>query len=122
MKNFAEIKYVPKGWGYEKWIVNKDEYCGKILWFSKGKKCSWHYHKIKDEVFYVRKGKLLVRYGLDKDMTKCDEVVLMPGDNFHVPIGLIHQMEAIEETEMFEFSTKHRDSDSYIVVEGDIII
>jgi hypothetical protein len=31
-------------------------------------------------------------------------------------------MEAIEETEMFEFSTKHRDSDSYRVLEGDVII
>ena len=23
------MKYVEKGWGYEKWIVNKEEYCGK---------------------------------------------------------------------------------------------
>ena len=38
MKNFSEIKFVPKGWGYEKWIVNKEEYCGKILFFVKGKK------------------------------------------------------------------------------------
>ena len=42
-------------------IVNKEEYCGKILFFVKGKKCSWHYHKIKDEVFYIREGKLLVK-------------------------------------------------------------
>ena len=70
MKNFSEIKFVPKGWGYEKWIVNKEEYCGKILWFAKGKKCSWHYHKLKDEVFYIRKGKLLVAYGYDEDIKK----------------------------------------------------
>ena len=38
--------YVPKGWGYEHWIVNKKEYCGKILFFKKGKRCSWHYHKL----------------------------------------------------------------------------
>ena len=25
------IKYVPKGWGFEKWIVNCEEYCGKLL-------------------------------------------------------------------------------------------
>ena len=29
------IKFVPKGWGYEKWIANGPEYCGKIL-FVKG--------------------------------------------------------------------------------------
>ena len=46
----VEMKFVPKGWGFEKWIVNKPEYCGKLLYFVKGKRCSWHYHKIKDEV------------------------------------------------------------------------
>ena len=43
------IKFVKKGWGYEKWIVNKDLYCGKLLFFNAGKKCSWHYHVKKDE-------------------------------------------------------------------------
>jgi mannose-6-phosphate isomerase-like protein (cupin superfamily) len=52
-----EIKHVDKGWGYEKWIVNKEEYCGKLLFFNKDKRCSWHYHKIKDEVFYLQSGK-----------------------------------------------------------------
>ena len=49
-----------KGWGYELWIVNNNLYCGKILHFNKGKKCSWHYHKIKQETFYVQKGKLKI--------------------------------------------------------------
>ena len=62
----SEIKIVPKGWGYEKWIVNTDEYCGKLLHFIKGKKCSWHYHILKDETFYLQEGKLLVKYS-DKD-------------------------------------------------------
>jgi hypothetical protein len=42
------IKFVPKGWGFEKWIVNCEEYCGKLLYFVKGKRCSWHYHELKD--------------------------------------------------------------------------
>ena len=25
----SKIKFVPKGWGFEKWIVNNKEYCGK---------------------------------------------------------------------------------------------
>ncbi|BCU98886.1 MAG: hypothetical protein CM15mV24_1110 [Bellamyvirus sp.] len=52
-----EIKHVPKGWGYEKWIVNTEEYCGKLLFFNEGKRCSWHYHKLKDETFYLQSGK-----------------------------------------------------------------
>jgi len=113
------IKHVPKGWGYEKWIVNKSEYCGKLLYFEKGKKCSWHYHKIKDEVFYVQSGKILVKYSDDENITIANEIVLNPGDNFHVYRGLKHQMIALEDTELFEFSTQHFDEDSHRIVKGD---
>jgi len=119
MKNFSEIKFVSKVWGYEKWIVNKEEYCGKILFFIKDKKCSWHYHKIKDEVFYIRKGRLMVWYSEEEDLTKSKSVILEPGDNFYVKPGLKHQMMGIEDTEMFEFSTQHFDEDSYRVIKGD---
>ena len=39
------------------WIHNSEEYCGKLLFFNQGKRCSWHYHKLKDEVFYLQSGK-----------------------------------------------------------------
>jgi hypothetical protein len=42
-----------------------------------------------------------------------------PGDNFHVYRGLRHRMIAIEDSELFEFSTQHFDSDSYRVEKGD---
>ena len=28
-------KFVPKGWGWEKWIANSHEYCGKLLFIKK---------------------------------------------------------------------------------------
>ena len=93
------IKYVPKGWGFEKWIVNCSEYCGKLLYFVKGKKCSWHYHKLKDEVFYIQSGKVIVRYSTGDDITRASERLLGPGD--------------------FEFSTQHFDSDSHRIIKGD---
>lgn len=113
------IKHVPKGWGYEKWIVNNDRYCGKLLFFNKGKKCSWHYHKIKDEVFYIQSGKIRVLYSMSDDIYAAQETILNPGDNFHVYTGLRHQMIALEDTELFEFSTQHFDSDSYRIIKGD---
>jgi len=114
-----EIKFVSKGWGYEKWIVNKPEYCGKLLYFEKGKRCSWHYHKIKDEVFYIQSGKILVKYSDDDHLEKANEKILTKGDNFHVYTGLRHQMIALENTELFEFSTQHFDEDSYRIKKGD---
>tara|TARA_R100000008_G_scaffold398_1_gene406 strand:+ start:25579 stop:25920 length:342 start_codon:yes stop_codon:yes gene_type:complete len=113
------MKIVEKGWGYEKWIVNKEEYCGKLLFFNQGKRCSWHYHILKDEVFYVQSGKLLIKYSDNDDIDTANELVLNQGENFHVHRGLRHQMIALEETELFEFSTEHFDSDSYRVIKGD---
>ncbi len=113
------IKFVPKGWGFEKWIHNSNLYCGKLLYFVKHKKCSWHFHKIKDEVFYVQSGKIIVRYSEADDIKKCKSIILEKGDNFHVPKGLRHQMEALEDTELFEFSTQHFDSDSHRITKGD---
>ena len=113
------IKLVPKGWGYEKWVVNCEEYCGKVLYMEKGKKCSWHYHVLKDEVFYVQSGKLLVRYSEDDDIEEATVITLDKGQNFHVYRGLRHQMFALEDTELFEFSTHHLDSDSYRIIKGD---
>ena len=119
MLNSSEIKFVPKGWGYEKWIVNKPEYCGKLLFFKNGKRCSWHYHKIKDEVFYLQSGKLMVYYSDGDEIENAEQKILLPGDNFHVYVGLRHKMVALEDSELFEFSTQHFDEDSYRVMKGD---
>ena len=119
MKTSLPIKFVPKGWGFEKWIVNNEEYCGKLLYFVKGRRCSWHYHVLKDEVFYIQSGKMLVKYSEDDDLDNAQELILERGDNFHVYRGLRHQMLALEDTELFEFSTQHFDSDSYRIQKGD---
>ena len=92
METSLPVKYVPKGWGFEKWIVNKEEYCGKLLYIVKDRKCSWHYHKLKDEVFYVQSGKILLKYSEDDDLNGASHTILGPGDSFHVYRGLRHQM------------------------------
>ena len=46
-------------------------------------------------------------------------IVLKKGDYFHIPVGLKHQMCALEDTELFEFSTQHFDDDSYRIEKGD---
>ncbi len=119
MKTSLPMKHVEKGWGWERWIVNCDEYCGKLLYFDNGKRCSWHYHKLKDEVFYLQSGLMMVYYSENDDLTKAEQQLLTAGDNFHVYRGLRHQMVAFQDSELFEFSTTHFDSDSYRIVKGD---
>jgi quercetin dioxygenase-like cupin family protein len=113
------MKTVSKGWGYELWIVNKPEYCGKLLYFYKGKKLSWHYHKLKDETFYVQSGRVVLKHSQGDDLSQAEEAVLGPGMSFHIPRGLRHRIIALETSEVFEFSTEHFDSDSYRLEKGD---
>jgi quercetin dioxygenase-like cupin family protein len=113
------MKFVDKGWGWEKWIVNKPEYCGKLLFLEEGKRCSFHYHKLKDETFYLQSGKLILRYSDDDDLEKTEEIILNKGDSFYVYPGLRHQMEALSDSELFEFSTQHFDEDSHRIINGD---
>ena len=127
--NHPPMKYVQKGWGYELWIQNSELYCGKLLHFVKGKMCSLHYHKEKDETFYVQSGKLLVFYIDDWENNPqvtekkwedvVESVILEPGDNFYVPPGRAHQIIALETSELFEFSTQHFDEDSIRIIKGD---
>jgi|TARA_R110000824_G_scaffold11540_2_gene50371 quercetin dioxygenase-like cupin family protein len=119
MNKTLPMKHVKKGWGWERWIVNNEEYCGKLLFLKSGKRCSWHYHVLKDEVFYIQSGRIMVYYSEEDDITKAKQTILKPGDNFHVYRGLRHQMVAMEESEVFEFSTQHFDSDSHRIIKGD---
>ena len=119
MSSLAVPEFHAKGWGHEIWIVNNELYCGKILHFLEGKRCSFHYHKIKTETFYLKSGKITVLHSEQDDIRLAKEVTLLPGDSFHVPVGLRHQMIALEESELFEFSTQHFEKDSYRIVKGD---
>lgn len=113
------VRIVPKGWGREIWIANGERYCGKILEINKGRKCSLHFHKLKDESFYLRAGRLQLKVKVSPDSTELEEFILEAGQCLDVPVGLVHQMEALEDAELYEFSSQHFDSDSYRLVRGD---
>lgn len=119
MKARADRTVVPKGWGHEDWVVNKSEYCGKRLVVLVGKKCSWHYHVLKDETFYIESGTVVIRHSEGDDIGAASETVLGPGSSFYVPRGLRHQFEGVTDAVIFEFSTQHFDDDSYRITRGD---
>lgn len=100
-----DVHIVPKVWGEEQWIVNK-EYCGKKLILRKNMQCSVHHHKEKDEVFYILKGKVRMELG-KKTYT------MHPGDFVHVARNTPHRFTGLEASEIMEFSTTHREEDSY---------
>jgi len=95
-----------KIWGREEWIVNNPVYCGKFLYLTKGKRCSLHYHKNKDETFYVLRGKVLMEVD-DR------EKIMKKGDIQHITPLTKHRFSGLENSVIIEFSTHHEDSDSY---------
>ena len=127
------VDMVSKSWGFEKRIINNDKYCGKLLYVVKNKHTSLHYHKSKDETFYVHAGKAKVYYtdNLKQAKTCVDNAILNPadgslsipihqlesvtlnvGDAFRVPAGRVHRIYAVEDIQLYEFSTTHDEGDT----------
>jgi quercetin dioxygenase-like cupin family protein len=62
---------------------------------------------------------MIVKYGDGDNPELANEIILEAGQNFYVYPGLRHQMLALEDSELLEFSTEHFDADSYRVKKGD---
>jgi len=113
-----QTEIVKKGWGKEIIFVNNDEYCGKILSFEKGKKFSMHYHLKKKETWYVSKGRfILIWVETENGVTHVE--YLNVGDVITNERGEPHQLIALEDSDVFEVSTKHYDEDSFRMWKGD---
>lgn len=104
-----EMPFVSKRWGYEVWIVNNERYCGKKLFIRAGQYLSYHHHDVKDEVLYVDSGNMEMIYETHGGPVG---IKMSPGFAFRVKPGIRHQMVAITDVVLFEFSTQHFDSDS----------
>jgi mannose-6-phosphate isomerase-like protein (cupin superfamily) len=104
-----------KSWGKELWFENNEKYCGKLLtiyhgyWSSKGK---FHYHKIKDETFYVIFGSLHLDVEIDGVIRS---LTLDPHSSFRVKPNIKHRFTCAGGLfcQFIEVSTNHQDSDSY---------
>jgi len=60
-----------------------------------------------------------VRVKESVDSEVVEEFELGPGECMDIPPGLVHQMQALEDAELYEFSTQHFNIDSYRLIKGD---
>jgi mannose-6-phosphate isomerase-like protein (cupin superfamily) len=109
---------VEKGWGHELIWVTNDKYCGKIMHFNEGSKFSCHFHREKDEAWYVLSGEFVVEYINTADASQ-DSVELHPGDTWHNPPLLPHRLICIKAGDIIEVSTPDSVEDNYRVLPGD---
>lgn len=109
---------VEKGWGSENIWASNDLYCSKFLNFNSGSKFSMHFHREKDETWYVLKGKFIVKW-IDTSNADVYEKELTEGDvHRNLPLQP-HQLICIEEGTILEVSTPDSVEDNYRVLKGD---
>jgi quercetin dioxygenase-like cupin family protein len=94
---------VEKPWGYEIWWAVTDQYVGKILHVNKGQRLSLQYHEQKEESCYVLSGSLLLVQGESEDALTERQVTV--GGVWHNAPGVIHTIEAVEDSDVLEAST-----------------
>jgi len=113
------------GWGGEKIIENRDEYCAKILYIFKNKKMSIHKHIEKLETFHILVGKIELRYGDNVERIEATKgsgmwsIILEAGETFHIPRNRVHQVIALMDSQILEVSTHDQPEDSIRIVKGD---
>ena len=114
------ISYVEKGWGNERWMLNNDNLCMKILTIEFMKSCSMHFHMEKEEIFFIASGSILFDF-IDPENGDIKTVTMYVGDTVHIPPGIPHRMTGADEKGcvFVECSTRHKDEDSYRVASGD---
>lgn len=109
---------VEKGWGSELIWATNDKYCGKMMNFNQGAKFSMHFHREKDETWYVQSGKFIVRWINTGDASQREDI-LNEGAVWHNPPLLPHQLICIEAGTIIEVSTPDSVEDNYRVMPGD---
>lgn len=110
--------FIEKGWGHELIWATNDKYCGKLLNFNKDAKFSMHFHAQKDETWYVLSGKFTVKW-IDTASAETNQLELNPGDTWHNPPLLPHQIICLEQGTLIEVSTPDSVEDNYRIVKGD---
>ena len=96
----------PRNWGEEILVsLVKEKFMMKKLHINKGSKGGLQYHRLKDEVHIIIKGKMQITY--DDGTGNLVDKILEPGAVAHYPPGAIHQEEALEDCYIIEASTNH---------------
>jgi mannose-6-phosphate isomerase-like protein (cupin superfamily) len=110
---------VKKGWGYELIWATNDKYCGKIMVFEKaGYKSSMHFHREKDETWFVNSGKFTVNWIDTKDASFHTQE-LSEGQTWYNPPLQPHQLIALTDgASISEVSTPDSVEDNYRVGPG----
>jgi mannose-6-phosphate isomerase len=98
---------VEKPWGHEVWWAQTQHYAGKLLVVEAGHKLSVQMHREKDETSYLLSGRMLLWQGPSAD--ELTERTIEPGASWRNEPGIVHAIEALEDSTVLEVSTPQLD-------------
>lgn len=102
--NTPFVKKVPKPWGYELIFTSEDlPYTGKIMHLNAGTRQSLQVHDKKQETYVIVSGKAGVI--IENEKGEMVEVEFEKGKGYTTKVGQKHRIFAIEDTDVWEFST-----------------
>ncbi len=97
------MQTIEKPWGKEEVIEINDRYMMKKLTMWRGHRCSLQYHNKKQETIYVISGQLRIFY--DSGQEHLDSKDFGPDEYITLKTGVVHRMEAVEDSVYLEAST-----------------
>lgn len=109
---------VTKGWGHEEIFADTADYCGKLLHFRQGGRCSMHFHAKKHETWRVLSGEFVVEY-LDIRNASRHTATLKEGSVWTNPPNSPHRLVCRDAGIILEVSTADSAEDNYRVEAGD---
>ncbi|MEA1993512.1 MAG: sugar phosphate nucleotidyltransferase [Euryarchaeota archaeon] len=89
-----------KPWGYEKILINTEEYLTKELYLREGYRTSLHRHDQKDETMYIVRGRGYIQFENEKKHFTVN-------DTLRIKPNVLHSIVALENTIIHEVSTPH---------------
>jgi mannose-6-phosphate isomerase-like protein (cupin superfamily) len=109
LPEFVKPQIIKKSWGEERVYVN-DDYCYKVLHYTKaGKKSSLHKHLTKDEFLICTKGEFQFEFFVEGKLVSTH---LNLGDGVRLRPNVFHRFTPLQEgSELTEASTHHEDYD-----------
>lgn len=111
-------RVVEKGWGKEIIFADTEHYAGKLLTFNKAAKFSMHFHREKDESWYVLEGEFELTVINTKNATEIKQT-LKKGDDIRILPLVPHQLSTETGGTIIEVSMPDSVEDNYRVRPGD---
>lgn len=116
MSSIPPISTKPTYWGAESLLLNGELGVYKLISMRAGCHSSLEYHRTKEEIYFLRYGRLRVNLRTGRAENSCVE--LRAGERFKIPPGQMHQRVCLEDCELLEWASHDDPRDTHLVEDG----